>query len=74
MEKDSLRVVLGKEVEFGGQVRLGPMNVHPACVAAALEEEDTGTEAAGLADALRANSQIASEEVEEAIGEIGDVG
>lgn len=74
MEKGSLRVVLGKEVEFGGQVRLGPMNVHPACVAEALNDEDCGTEAAGLADALRANSQIAGDEVEQAIAEIGDVG
>ncbi len=73
MEKGSLRVVLGKEVEFGGQVRLGPMNVHPACVAEALNAEDCGTEAAGLADALRANSQIAGDEIEQAIAEIGDV-
>jgi hypothetical protein len=74
MIKDSLRVVLGKEVEFGGQVRLGPMNVHPACVAEALLDEECGTEAAGLADALRANSQIANEEVEQAISEIGNLG
>ena len=32
IELGTMRVVLGREVEFGGQVRVGPINVHPKCV------------------------------------------
>lgn len=76
IEKGSLRVVLGREVEFGNQFRNMPIQVHPACVAAALEREDCSTEAAGFAGAMRANSQgldsdqIAS--VIEAVGELAE--
>jgi len=69
--KDSMRVVLGREVEFGNQVRVGPVNVHPACVADALEVEDSATEAEGLAEALRANSRdVPSDRIESTITEI----
>jgi Poly(ADP-ribose) polymerase and DNA-Ligase Zn-finger region len=76
MEKGSLRVVLGREVEFGNQFRTMPIQVHPACVAVALEREDCSTEAAGFADAIGANSQgldsdhIAS--VVQAVGELAE--
>jgi hypothetical protein len=69
--KDSMRVVLGREVEFGNQVRVGPINVHPACVAKALKAEDNATEAEGLAEALRVNSRgVPSERIESVIAEI----
>jgi hypothetical protein len=76
MEKGSLRVVLGREVEFGNQFRTMPIQVHPACVRAALEREDCNTEAEGFGGSLRANSegldaqQIAS--VLEAVGELAE--
>ena len=38
MEKGSLRVVLGREVEFGSQYRTMPIHVHPACVAEEMEK------------------------------------
>lgn len=76
MEKGSLRVVLGREVEFGNQFRTMPIQVHPACVAVAIEREDCNTESSGFAEAIRANSggldagQIAS--VLEAVGELAE--
>ena len=71
--KDSLRVVLGREVEFGNQVRVGPINVHAACVAEALQAADCATESEGLAEELRANSTDAPpDRVEEAIAAIGE--
>ena len=46
----------------------------PACVAAEIEREDCATEAAGFADAIRANSQgLSSEQIDsilEAVGEL----
>ena len=76
MEKGSLRVVLGREIEFGSQYRTMPIQVHPACVAAELEREDCATEAAGFAEAIRANSQgLTSEQIDtvlEAVGELSE--
>lgn len=56
MEKGSVRVVLGRGVYFGSQVRVAPITVHPRCVVGELEKEDCETEAPGLIGALRANS------------------
>ncbi len=74
MEKGSLRVVLGREVEFGSQYRTMPIQVHPACVAAEIEREDCATESAGFVEAIRANSQgVTSEQIDavlEAVGEL----
>jgi hypothetical protein len=56
IDKDSLRVVLGRGVFFGTQVRTSPIHVHPQCVTAALRAEDCTTQAEGLVEALRANS------------------
>jgi hypothetical protein len=73
IEKDGPRVVLGRGVYFGTQVRTSPINVHAQCVAAALQAEDCTTEAEGLADALRANSKdMAPERLESVIAQIGD--
>lgn len=57
IDEGSVRVVLGRGVEFGRQVRTSPINVHPQCVSAALDEDDCVTPREGFADALRANSE-----------------
>ena len=72
--RDSFRVVLGRETRFGRQVRIGPMNVHPNCVPAALQAEDCATESSGFAEALRTHSQMAADEVEAVLGQIGNIG
>jgi len=72
IEKDSLRVALGRDVEFGRQVRTAPINVHPRCVSAELMAEDCSTEMDGFADALRANSTgVETEALNAVIAEIG---
>ncbi|MCA8979658.1 MAG: hypothetical protein KDC14_06500 [Planctomycetes bacterium] len=57
LEKGEPRVVVGRAVEFGQQTRTTPINVHPSCVADALQAEDSATEVDGFADALRENSK-----------------
>jgi len=56
IEQGSPRVVIGRAVEFGQQRRTTPINVHPACVADALQAEDCATEAVGFVAAMRGNS------------------
>ena len=74
LEKGSLRVALGRNVEFGNQVRTAPINVHPRCVAAELKADDCGTESQGFADALRANSKgLTEDQLHEAIATIGEI-
>lgn len=73
IEKDTVRVVLAREVTFGSQVRSGPINVHPACVAAELEADDCATEVEGFAAAVRQRSDIDPAAVDEALAAIGDL-
>ena len=74
IEKGSMRVVLGRAVEFGNQVRTAPINVHPRCVAAALQEEDCATEAEGFAGNLHSNSsEVSTEAMEAVLAEVGDL-
>jgi hypothetical protein len=74
MEKGSLRVVLGREVEFGNQFRTMPIHVHPKCVLSELESEDCNTEAAGFAPALRANSQgLTAEQIDSVLQAVGEL-
>ncbi|UCF67254.1 MAG: hypothetical protein JSV80_15980, partial [Acidobacteriota bacterium] len=74
IDKGALRVVLGREVRFGDQVRVGPIAVHPRCVAAELQADDCATRAEGLLDALRENSQaISAEQIDAVAAEIGDL-
>ncbi len=74
IEQGAPRVVLLRAVEFGNQVRNGPIAVHPACVAAALEAPDSATEAPGLVAALRENStDIDPKVLERAISELGSL-
>ena len=53
----SVRVNLGRMVEFGNQVRTNAVKVHPACVARQLGEADCDTEAETLVEDLRMNSK-----------------
>jgi hypothetical protein len=74
LEKGQLRVVLGRDVEFGGQVRIGPVHVHPRCVGAELQEDHCATEVDGFAEALRANStDIPADKLDEVLAAIGDL-
>ena len=74
LEKGNLRVVLGRDVEFGGQVRTGPVHIHPRCVGAELQEEHCATEVDGFAEALRANSSdIPADKLDEVLVAIGDL-
>lgn len=72
IEKGSVRIVLGREVEFYQQVRVAQINVHPRCVSAELRAEDCATDIDGFEDALRSNTrEVGSEQLDEAIREIG---
>jgi hypothetical protein len=74
MEKGSLRVVLGREIEFGSQYRTMPIHVHPRCVADELEKPDCNTEADGFAHALRSNSEGLTEaQIDSALSDIGEL-
>ncbi|MFT7486403.1 MAG: hypothetical protein ACI9F9_002258 [Candidatus Paceibacteria bacterium] len=74
IEKGNPRVVIGRAVEFGQQVRTTPINVHPACVADALQAEDCPTEADGFVEALRANSKdTESVVIDSVVAEIGSL-
>lgn len=72
--KDSPRVVMLRAVEFGGQVRRGPVNVHPACVAVEMQREDCAIDPEGFDDALRRNStDMDAASLDRVIEAIGDV-
>lgn len=72
--KSEPRVVIGRAVEFGQQTRTTPINVHPGCVADALQEEDCSTEVDGFAEAIRKNSQGLDEVViDSVLAEVGDL-
>jgi hypothetical protein len=74
IEKDTPRVIIGREVEFGQQTRTTPINVHPACVADALHAEDCNTEAEGFEGALRANSKgLDAPVIDSVIAEVGSL-
>ena len=47
IEKGALRVILGRGVYFGNQVRTSPTIVHPRCVAEELQADDCMTEVGG---------------------------
>jgi len=70
--KDAFRIALLREVEFYGQTRSGPINVHPQCVAGAIVADDCLTEVDGFADQLRMNSRgMTDEQIATALEEIG---
>ena len=67
----SVRIVLGKEAHFGNQVRTSAFAVLPRFVVDALDDPEIGTERDGLVDALRENSDIDAELLDQAIAEAG---
>ncbi|MFT5291827.1 MAG: hypothetical protein ACI8QS_002909 [Planctomycetota bacterium] len=71
--KGAVRIVLGKEAQFGNQVRISPFAVLPQYVASALNDPEIGTQAEGLFEQLLANSKIEQEQLDEAIVEIGEL-
>lgn len=74
LEKGAPRVVVGRAVEFGQQTRTTPINVHPGCVADALQAEDSATAADGFAEALRTNSKGLDEVIlNAALEEVGSL-
>jgi hypothetical protein len=74
IEKGSFRIAVLRKVEFYGQIRHGPVNVHPACVASELAAEDSATEPETLFDALRTNSRdLTPAEIDQAIDQIGNI-
>lgn len=70
--KGSLRVVLGREVTFGSQTRVTPIQVLPKCVGDALLDPECSIDAIGFEEALRSNTKGLDEaqlsELMEAIG------
>jgi hypothetical protein len=72
--KGDLRVVLGRGVYFGSQVRTAPINVHPRCVATELQAEDCSTEAEGFEAAIRANTtDLSAEQLDKLMTQIGNL-
>lgn len=67
IERGSVRVVLGRAIQFGNQVRTAPIHVHPACVPAALQAEDNATLPEGLVEAIRSASEGVSPDQLEAV-------
>lgn len=65
----AVRIVLGMEAHFGSQTRTSAYAVLPQHVQAALDEPEMGTERDGLAEALRENSDIDAEALEQALVE-----
>ncbi|MFT5052021.1 MAG: hypothetical protein ACI8QZ_003452 [Chlamydiales bacterium] len=74
IEKDAARIVLGREVEFGRQVRTTPINLHPRCVPMEMQAPDCAHEPDGFLDELRANSPDLASRMEDLATEIGALG
>jgi len=73
LEKGKLRIVLGREIEFGTQYRTMPIHVHPKCVLDELDAPNCNTSPEGFAVALQANStSITNDQVRLALAEIGE--
>ena len=74
MEKGSLRVVLGREIEFGSQYRTMPIHVHGLCVAGEIEKVDCSTLSEGFEHSLRQNTRgLTEEQVESVLKDIGEL-
>ncbi len=74
IDKGAWRVAVLREVEFYGQVRHSPVNVHAHCVAPELRSPDCASEADGFLEALKANSStLSAEEHEQVLAQIGPI-
>ena len=69
--KDSVRIVLGKEAQFGSQVRTSPYQVLPRFALVACEDPEVTTEPGDLVELLRQNSKIDASVLEAALSELG---
>jgi hypothetical protein len=63
----STRIIIGREVTFGQQVRSTPAKVHPGCVTAELERDDTTVTIDELEIGLRAHSKTMAAEALDAL-------
>ena len=71
LEKGQVRAVLARKVEFYGQERSTPVNVHLSCVADELADEECAIPAEGLVEALReASAELDAEMLEQALATI----
>lgn len=74
MEKGSLRVVLGREIEFGSQYRTMPIHVHVMCVAGEIEKVDCNTRSDGFEQSIRQQSQgLTEEQIETVLKDVGEL-
>jgi len=74
IEKGALRVILGRGIYFGNQVRTSPIMVHPRCVTDELQAEDCMTEIGGFEALLRANTtDVSSDGLGELMAQIGEL-
>jgi hypothetical protein len=74
IEKGSLRVILGRGVYFGSQVRTAPINIHPECVSAAMKADECTTEVEDFAERLRKNTaDLSTERIDALLARIGDL-
>ncbi len=74
IEKGALRVILGRGIYFGNQVRTSPIIVHPRCVADELHADDCMTEIEGFEASLRANTtDVPSDRLDELMLQIGEL-
>ena len=64
---------MGREVEFGRQIRTTPVNIHPRCVAAELFAEDCAHDPAEFLDSLRHNSSDIASLMGDVLAEIGPI-
>jgi len=71
IEKGAWRVVLGREVQFGSQVRTTPINVLPAHVVEVLQEPDCTSNISDLQSGLKENSGLSTAELTEVLQAIG---
>ena len=74
IEKGALRVILGRGVYFGNQVRTSPIIVHPRCVTDELQSEECTTEIGGFEASLRANTtDVSPVRLDELVLQIGEL-
>jgi len=73
IEKGTWRIVLGREVEFGSQVRTTPINVLPAHVKEVLQEPDCTSAPGDLAATIEKNSGLTTADFTAVLTAIGSL-
>lgn len=73
--QDGLRVGLPVQVEFGRQVRINTILVHPGCVAQAAAMPDSAVEPGTFGELLRANtSDLDGRALDDVLAQVGELG